>query len=94
MITGMLQIRLMVREARSLKDKRRVVKGLRDQLRNRFNASIAEVDALNSHQQAVLGVAVVGNDQQFVNSVLSSIINHVSVSSKAQLVDYEMEFFS
>ena len=94
MITGILEIRLMVREARSLKDKRRVIKGLRDRIRNRFNVSIAEVGALDSRQQAVLGVAAVGNEQQFVNSVLSSVINHISANTKAQLVDYEMEFYS
>jgi len=90
----MLEIRLMVREARSLKDKRRVIKSLCDQLRNKFNASVAEVDALDSHQMAVLGVAVVGNEQSYVNSVLSSIINHVQAGYKAQLIDYEMEFYS
>ena len=94
MITGMLEIRLFVREARSLKDKRRIIKSIRDRIRNKFNVSIAEVDALDSHQQAVLGVAAVGNDQQFVNSVLSSVINHISASHNAQLVDYEMEFYS
>jgi len=94
MITGMLEIRLMVRESRSLKDKRRVIKSLRDQIRNKFNASVAEVGALDSHQMAVLGVAVVGNDQSFVNSVLSSIINHIQGGYKAELVDYEMEFYS
>jgi uncharacterized protein YlxP (DUF503 family) len=94
MITGMLEIRLMVREARSLKDKRRVIKSLRDRIRNKFNVSIAEVGALDSHQQAVIGVAAVGNDQQFVNSVLSSVINHMSANPHAELVDYEMEFYS
>ena len=94
MITGILEIRLMVREARSLKDKRRVIKSLRDRIRNKFNVSIAEVGALDSHQQAILGVAAVANDQQFVNSVLSSVINHIAANTKAQLVDYEMEFYS
>ena len=94
MITGMLEIRLMVREARSLKDKRRVVKSLRDRIRNKFNVSIAEVGSLDSHQHAVIGVAAVGNDQQFVNAVLSSVVNYISGNADALLVDYEMEFYS
>jgi len=94
MITGMLEIRLLIREARSLKDKRRVVKSIRDQIRNKFNVSIAEVDLLDSHQHAVLGVAAVGNEQQFVNSVLSSVINHISNGHKAELIDCKMEFYS
>ena len=94
MITGMLEIRLLIREAQSLKDKRRVLKSLKDQIKNKFNVSIAEVDLLDSHQHAVLGVAAVGNDQQFINSVLSKIINHISASHKAELIDYRMEFYS
>jgi len=94
MITGMLEIRLMVRDSQSLKDKRRVIKSLRDQIRNKFNVSVAEVGALDSHQLSILGVAAVGNEQQFVNSVLSSVINHISAGYKAQLVDYKMEFYT
>jgi len=94
MITGMLEIRLLVREARTLKDKRRVIKSIKDQIRNKFNVSIAEVDLLDSHQHAVIGVAAVGNEQQFVNSVLSSVINHISAGHKAELIDYRMEFYS
>ena len=92
MITGILEIRLLIRDARSLKDKRRAVKSIRDQIRNKFNVSIAEVDLLDSHQHSILGVAAIGNEKQFVNSVLSSVINHIANGHKAELVDYRMEF--
>jgi len=93
MIVGTLEIRLYIRESRSLKEKRRVVKSLRDQIRNKFNVSIAEVDMLDSHQHAILGIAAVGNEQQFVNSVLTQIVNFFSMNTKAQMVDTRMEFF-
>ena len=93
MIVGTLYIRLAIRSARSLKDKRRVIKGLKERLRNRFNVSISEVDSQDSRQSAVLGVAMVGTDTQYVNSVLSKLVDHVRSAPGAELVDYELEMF-
>jgi hypothetical protein len=62
MIVGTLQVRLLIREARSLKDKRQVVKSIKDRLRNGFNVSVAEIAALDNRQLAVLGIAMVSNE--------------------------------
>ena len=88
---GILTIRLSIREAHSLKEKRRIIKSLKDRLHNTFNASVAEVDAQDAHQTAVLGVSVVGTDGRFVNSVLSKIVDFVRKRGGAELVDYDME---
>ena len=53
MIVGSLQVRLLVREARSLKDKRQVLQSIKDRLRNQFNVSVAEVDA-QEHRQMIV----------------------------------------
>ena len=70
MIVGTLKLRLIVRESHSLKDKRRVIKSLKDRIRGGFNVSIAEVDSLDSLQEAVLGVAVVANEKRHAQEVL------------------------
>ncbi len=93
MIIGALRIDLAVYESRSLKDKRQVIKGLKDRLANRFNAAVAEVDALDSRQRAVLGVAVVGNDTAFVHRCLDTIVDFVRRQTRASLVDYEREIY-
>ena len=93
MIVGTLRIRLVLRDARSLKDKRHVVKSIKDRLANRFNVSIAEVDHQDEWQRATLGVAMVGTDTRFVNSVLSKVIDHLRFAPGAELVDYELEMF-
>ena len=90
---GTLRIRLVVRAARSLKDKRRVVKSIKDRVRHKFNASIAEIGALDSHQVAVLGVAVVANDREYLNSVLSQIANLVRGARGAEMAACDMEIF-
>ncbi len=91
MIVGAVEIKLALRWAHSLKEKRRTIKSLKDRVRNKFNVSIAEVAALDSHQLAVLGVAAVANDGRFTTSVLSKVIEMVRQFPQVELVGYELE---
>jgi len=93
MTVGTLEIKLLVRQSRSLKDKRRVIRSLKDRIRNRHNVSVAEVGALQSRQQAILGVAMVGNDPQYIDAALAKIIEIVRFDRTAELLDYELEIF-
>ena len=93
MAVGTLSVRLMIRDALTLKDKRRVLKSLKDLIRNRHNVSVAEVDALDNRQQAVLGFAMVGNDRRYLNGALAKIVDFLRGHPVAQLVDYELEIY-
>jgi len=91
MVVGVLTVRLAIFESTSLKDKRRVVKSLKDRLSNRFNVSVAEVDDLDSRQRAELGMAMVANDARFVESCLHKIVDELRHERSASLVDYQVE---
>ena len=91
MVVGILQLRVMIRDSQSLKDKRRIVRSLRDRIRNGFNVSVSEVDSLDSRQQAVLGVALATNDRIFADQVLAKVVDLVRATPGAELVDYEIE---
>jgi len=91
MLIGTLRIRLMIPEARSLKDKRQVVSSIKDRLRNHFNVSIAEVEAQDHRQMAVLGVAMVSNESQHLRKALSQIVEAVRCHPIARLLDYELD---
>jgi uncharacterized protein YlxP (DUF503 family) len=91
MIVGTLKLRLIVRESRSLKEKRRIIRSIKDRVRNAFNVSVAELDSLDSQQHAVLGVAVVTNERRFAQEVLGQVLNMVRSHPVAQLLDYELE---
>jgi uncharacterized protein YlxP (DUF503 family) len=91
MVVGILQLRIMIRDAQSLKDKRRIVKSLRDRIRNRFNVSASEVDSLDQHQQATLGVALATNDRVFADQVLAKVVDLVRATPGASLIDYDIE---
>ena len=88
---GICTLHLRLVEARSLKEKRRVVKSIKDRTKNRFNVSIAEVDSLDNWRWAILGVACVSNDARFTNSMLSNVVDFIDRIHLVELVDYEIE---
>lgn len=92
MVVGVLSVRLIIRGACTLKDKRRVIKGLKDRIGNTFNVSISEVGTLDHCQYAKLGIAMVGNDNKYVNGALSNLVNMLRSAVAAELVDYRLEF--
>ena len=68
MFVGVLEATFYIPGSHSLKDRRRVIRSIKDRTRHRFNVSVAEVGELDLHQRATLGVALVGNEHQFVVS--------------------------
>lgn len=91
MVVGLLRLDLAVFGSTSLKEKRRAIKGLKDRLASRFNVSVAEVDGLDSHQRAVLGVAVVANDSVFVHQCMDKIVDLARMDREANLVRSEKQ---
>ena len=90
---GVCKIRLRIPDSHSLKAKRRVVKSLIARLKNRFNIAIAEVEALEAHQVAILAAVSVSNDIVHLNKIISHVVTFIEANIDAELVDYETEFF-
>jgi uncharacterized protein YlxP (DUF503 family) len=91
MIVGSLRVRLLVRESRSLKDKRQVVRSIKDRLRNAFNVSIAEVEAEDHRQFVVLGLAMVSNESGHIKAAFEQIVAALRAHPVAEFVDHEMD---
>ena len=91
MIIGSLRVRLLVRQSRSLKDKRQVVLSIKDRLRNAFNVSVAEIEAQDHRQLIVLGVAMVGNEAKHVRTTFEQIVVALRGHPVAEWLDHEME---
>lgn len=91
-VVGVLNIRLVIRSANTLKDKRRIIKSLKDRVKNNFNVSVSEIGTLDHCQYSRLGIAMVGNDKGYVNSVLSNLLNMFRISTSVELVGYHLEF--
>jgi len=91
MIIGSLRVRLLVRQSQSLKDKRQVVRSIKDRLRNSFNISIAEVGAEDHRQLVELGVAMVSNEAGQVRTALEEIVSALRAHPVAEFIDHEIE---
>jgi uncharacterized protein len=90
-IVGRLTVTLSIPAARSLKEKRRVIRSLVTRLRNQYNASVAEVGDNDLWQSCRLGVAVVSNQTGHADSQLAAIVKVMQQEREAFLVDYEIE---
>jgi hypothetical protein len=91
MTIGVLQLEIRIGDAMSLKDKRRVVKSLKDRIAHGHNVSIAEVGAMDEHRRAILGLAMVANDAQYVEGALSKLVDFVRMVPQVDLIDYQIE---
>ena len=91
MHVGVLQVEISIPDAMSLKDKRQVVKSLKDRIAHGHNVSIAEVGALDEHRLSILGVAMVSNDKRYVEGALSKLVDFIRMVPQASLIDYQIE---
>jgi uncharacterized protein YlxP (DUF503 family) len=78
---------------RSLKDKRHVLKSLKDRLHNRFNVSAAETDHHDLWQRAELTVCVVATERGHVASVLQQADRMIAGADGARIVDTSTSYF-
>jgi len=74
-----------------LKDKRQVVRSILDRLRNNFNVSVAEVDALDHRQLVVLGMAMVAPEAALIRAAFEQIVSALRVHPVAEFIDHEIE---
>lgn len=94
MVVGIGLIRIRIHDCRSLKGKRRVVKTIIHRIRNKFNASVAEVGSNDVYQRSEIGVTIAGSDHAVVNSMLDKIFNFAEDLGLAEIVDLEMEIIT
>jgi hypothetical protein len=86
---GIVRIELHLPAARSLKDKRSVVRSLKERIRQRVHAAVAEVDHQDLWQRAALGVAVVSGEKRQVDEQLQSVRSLVQSTHEAELLEWE-----
>ena len=91
MNVAVLQFTLRIPGCGSLKEKRSVLKSLKDRARRRFNVSIAEVDDHDVWGTAVLGAASVGVDAASAEGSLRALLKFVETVRDADLDDHQLE---
>ena len=91
MLIGAMQIELLIPDAHSLKEKRMVLKSIKQRLQNKYNISVAEIDHQELWQRALLGIAMVANEKRFLKKALDKIMNFVDDQDRVQVIDYQIE---
>ena len=92
MVVGVCRLSLMVEGSQSLKDKRAVLRKIKDRVLQKFNCAIAEVGDQDAWQAAQLGFAVVSNDRGFTQSMVQKILTFIDELSIAKLADDEQDY--
>ena len=77
-VVGVLTLDIHVEHSHSLKEKRHVVKSLKDRLRERFNVAVAEIDGLDSWQHSVVAVVAVSRERIPLEQVLQAVESHAA----------------
>lgn len=91
MVIGVLQFELLIHDSRSLKDKRRVVRSVKDRLHRAHQVSVAEVGALEIWNLAMMGLAIVSKDASYVHAVLDRILLKLRTLPDAELGEVSRE---
>jgi uncharacterized protein YlxP (DUF503 family) len=91
MVVAVLQFELLIPSPESIKDKRRVVRSVRDRLHREHLVSVAEVRFLDSPGVAGMAVALVNRDATYARGVLDTIIHKLRALRDAELGDHWVE---
>ncbi|MCC6343953.1 MAG: DUF503 domain-containing protein [Bryobacterales bacterium] len=91
-VIGVLTLELHIEDSHSLKDKRHVVKGLKDRLRHRFNVSVAEIGGQDTWQRSVVAAVTVSGDRGYAEHVLQAVETDAANFLGGALVDSGVEW--
>jgi len=94
MVVGVLRVEMHLPRAQSLKQKRSVVKSLKDQIRGRFNVAVAEVEANELWQRAIIGVCAIGGDRVYVARLLQGVTEWIRATHVVHVIHIEEEHMS
>lgn len=91
MTIGSILLEIFLPASQSLKDKRRVVRSLKDRLRSRYNVAVAEIDHQDTHQRATLGVVSIANERLQIEQLFESVRAEVERNLPGDLVQAQIE---
>src|SRR5919108_3096527 len=91
MPVGLLTLELHIPDAQSLKDKRQVLRSLKDKLRRDFNVAVAELEHQDTWQRSVVGVVTISNEEKHVNEVLQKVLDEADGILGSILINQAVE---
>jgi hypothetical protein len=90
-----LTLELRIEGAQSLKDRRQVLRSLKDRLRAGFNVSVAEIDPTDLWQTATLGVVAISSSRHYLDGLMAQVesaATRIANNNGADVTDAYLEF--
>jgi uncharacterized protein YlxP (DUF503 family) len=91
MTVGLLTLELHIPQAQSLKDKRQIVRSLKDKLRGHFNVAVSELEYHDTWQRSVVGIVTLSNEQQHVEESLQKVLAEADRILGTVLISHTVE---
>jgi uncharacterized protein len=95
-VIAFLTLELRIEAAHSLKDKRQVVRSLKDRLRANFNVSVAEIEPSSLWNQATIGVVGISHSRDYLDGLMKNVerqATRVANNHGAEVADSFVEYF-
>jgi hypothetical protein len=92
-----LTLEIRIEGAHSLKDKRQVLRSLKDSLRKHFNVAVAEIDPSEAWQRATLGVVSLSGSRDYLEGLMRNVERHairVANNSGGEITDSFLDFLN
>src|SRR5262249_38874826 len=90
-----LTLEIRIEGAHSLKDKRQVLRSVKDALRKHFNVAVAELDPSNAWQRATVGIVSISHSRDYLDGLMRSVERHaarVANNSGGEITDSFLDF--
>ena len=91
----LLTLELSIEHAQSLKDRRQVVRALKDRLRISFNVAIAELDAAELWNRATIGVVSISGSRDYLDGLMKNVERQalrIANNTGAEVIDSFLEY--
>jgi len=88
---GTCEVKILILESNSLKDKRQIVKSIIGKIQSKFKVSVAEVGLNDSWKTSAIGFACVTNDPVHANQIINKIIKFIDGDNRVEILDYSIE---
>ncbi len=93
MFIGVVYIEIFIPESSSLKEKRQVLRSIKDRIRSNFNVSVAEIDHQDLWQRSGLAIVCVGDSINFTKEITTKIKNFVEKHYPHFLIGFKHDHF-
>ena len=84
-----IKISFLITNSYSLKDKRKVIKGIVDRVKKRYNVSISEIEDNDIHNKGVIGIAIVGNKGSVLKNIMNKIVEDILSNFEIEILEIE-----